>query len=367
MTRLRQRFVPVFAVCSLALLMLTGCGGGDSAKVAEPQAEPASDANDQPTDPAPASAAAPTNSAPGASAADGNLVQKRAGTTWIGQIPLDVWYDDPIGVASTAGQVAPPTEVANTTPMTTPMETPAEPMPKPMPASSGGPDWKRIIPAELLDAEVTTIRNRFNADLQNVGSYNRSYLAIPPHAAALSALAHIAGKHPGDIRWKENAKYIKHLAGKMNEEKLRQGASSQKPLKEKFDSIVEILSGSVPATLEAPPDNEPISELVAMGLIMKRLETGSKNIKVDGGSADAMKSNAEKIKQEAAVMGALTQVLLDGYGFEGDDGFAKYVKAMVEATEEVQDSVQNDQFDKFDLAVSKIYQACQQCHSDYRG
>ena len=112
----------------------------------------------------------------------------------------------------------------------------------------------------------------------------------------------------------------------MNEEKLRRGPSSQRPLKEKFDYILEVLGGSVPATLEAPPDNEPISGLVEMGLIMKRLEIGSKNVRVDGGTAEAMKSNADKIKQEAAVMGALTQTLLDGYGFEGDEGFAKYVK-----------------------------------------
>ena len=364
MAHLRQIFGSFFAGSSLALLLLTGCGGGDSVKVDEPEAENTGG------DEAAKSAQASTNSSgvsnPAPASTGGNLVRKQSGTTWIGQIPVDVWYDDPIGVASTSGQVTPPTQVANTTPATSPPETPANTTPMPA-GSSGGPDWKRIIPAELLDAEVTTIRNRFNTDLQTVGSFNSSYLAIPPHAATLSVLAHIAGKHPGDLRWKENAKYIKHLAGKMNEEKLRRGPGSQKPLKLKFDNILEILNGSVPATLKAPPDNEPISELAAIGLIMKRLETGSKNIRVDGGTADGMKSNADKIKQEAAVMGALTQVLLDGYGFEGDDGFAKYVKTMVEATEEVRDSVQNEQFDKFELGVSKIFQACQQCHSEYRG
>ncbi len=367
MAHLRQYLRTLFIINSLILLLLAGCGGRDSRDVSEsePQTETPSDA--APDSNAQVSTASPKVSNPAPADSEGNLIQNRAGRTWIGQIPLDVWFDDPIGVASTAGQVAQPTEVANTTPATGTPETTTDPMPKPMPASSGGPDWKRIIPAELLDAEVTTIRNRFNADLQTVGSFNSSYLSIPPHAATLSVLAHVAGKHPGDIRWKANAKYIKHLAGKMNEEKLRRGPSSQRPLKEKFDYILEVLNGSVPATLEAPPDNEPISELVEMSLIMKRLEIGSKNVRVDGGTAEAMKSNAEKIKQEAAVMGALTEVLLDGYGFEGDDGFAKYVKTMVEATEEARDSVQNDQFDKFELSVSKIFQACQQCHSDYRG
>jgi hypothetical protein len=224
-----------------------------------------------------------------------------------------------------------------------------------------------VIPGEVLDAEVTAIRNRFTADLQTVGSYNSSYLGLPPHAVTLAVLSHIAEKHPDDIRWKANAKYIKHLAGQMNAEPLRSGPSSQKPLKEKLDNIVEILSGSVPATLTPPPENESIQDVAQVKYLMKRLENAAKLIEVEGGTAETMKTNAAKLKQEAAVLGALTQGLVDGYeDYTDDETFAGFVNTMVDASVEMQEHIQNDQFDKFQLAVSKMKQTCDQCHSSYR-
>ena len=297
------------------------------------------------------------------------LVYEKGGKKWIGEVPIDVWFDDPLAVATTAGEVAPaPSADPPQAPQVVQTETQPMPMPMPMPeTNAGGIDWKRVIPGDLLDAEVTTIRNRFAADLQTVGSYNSSHLGLPPHAVTLAALSHIAEKHPDDIRWKKNAGYIKHLAGQMNAEPLRTGPSSHRPLKEKFDYIVEILSGSVPATIEAPPEDESIQDVAKVNLIMKRLENASKFITVNGGTADAMKSNADQLKQEAAVLGALTQVLLDGYeDYQDDDVFEGYVKNMVEATVNMREHIQSEQFDKFELDVSRMNQSCQQCHSDYR-
>jgi cytochrome c556 len=80
-----------------------------------------------------------------------------------------------------------------------------------------------------------------------------------------------------------------------------------------------------------------------------------------------MKANAAQLKQEAAVLGALTQALTDGYeDYEGDEIFAGFVKNMVDATVDMREHIQNDQFDKFELDVSKMTQSCQQCHSTYR-
>jgi hypothetical protein len=183
----------------------------------------------------------------------------------------------------------------------------------------------------------------------------------------LAVLSHVAEKHPDDIRWKKNAQHIKHLAGEMNAEPLRSGPSSQRPLKEKFDNIAEILNGSVPATLPAPPENELVQDVAKIAYVMKRLENASKFITVNGGTADAMKANAAQLKQEAAVLGALTQALTDGYeDYEGDEIFAGFVKNMVDATVDMREHIQNDQFDKFELDVSKMTQSCQQCHSTYR-
>ena len=340
----------------LALLALTGCGDSP------PSVSQSSETEPQEAETAPPAASAAPESAPGSPS---GLVRQDGKKTWIGDVPLDVWYEDPLTVASDAGQVAAPASLPDAAPTPKPE---AQPAPMPMTVGGGGGDWKSIISAELLDAEVTAIRNRFTADLQTVGSYNSSYLALPPHAATLAVLAEIAIQHPDAVRWKENAKYVRHLAGQMIAEPLRSGAGFQRPLKEKFENILTILNGSKPATLEEPPADEDVAALAEMRVLMRRLENASKLIKVNGGTAEAMKENAAQLKQEAAVLGALTQILqAEGYGFAEDDAFKAYVKDMVDISKELQENVQTDQFGKFELGVSKMMQACDKCHADYRG
>ena len=359
MTQSKNAWFGLIGATILAIAAILGCGS-EPAKVtdADPDPEPAQNAA-EPVEPVQATN---SNSAP----ADNSLVRQKGGKTWIGDVPLDVWFDDPLAVASSGGEITQPnprTEVAKI-----PSETPSNPEPMPVvPETVGGIDWKRVIPAELLDAEVTSIRNRFNADLQTVGSYNSSYLNFPPHFASLAVLSHVAQSHPGEIRWKENAGSIKHLAGQMAAEPLSRGPASQRPLKEKFDYVLEILNGSVPATLKAPPADQSISEVAKVPYLMKRLENASKLITVNGGTADSMKSNADALKQEAAVLGALTQVLLDGYeDYQDDEIFEGFVKNMVDASVNMREHIQNDQFNEFELDVSKMTQACTQCHSMYR-
>lgn len=359
MTQLRQTW---FCTTLLMLFFAIGCGGNNSSSVTQPD-EDSSTSEDTPQTASPDSGTKPSTPAPN----DGSLVVQRDGKKWIGDVPVDVWYDDPLSVAATSGQVAQPTATPET--QVAKVDNPApENQPEAVPEkASDGIDWESVIPAELLDAEVTSIRNRFNADLQTVGSYNSSYLAIPPHVVTLAVMAHIATKHPGEIRWKENAKYIRHLAGEMNAEPLRRGPSSQRPLKEKFENILVILNGSVPATVEAPPDDQSVSDVAKVSYIMKRLENCDKNISVNGGTADAMKEKAEVLKQEAAVLGALTQVMLDGYeDYQDDEVFAGYVKNMVDASKTMRESIKADQFEQFDLAVSEMKKACTECHSTYR-
>jgi hypothetical protein len=358
-----MRWIGLGLLWSAFFGVLIGCDGG-KAKVTEPGADSSEENSEEPVQ---ASANSDGNEAAPARNPT-SLVHKRAGKDWIGDVPLDVWYDDPLAVASTVGDATPvqPNDAAS-------IPNPApQPMPMPMPmetpqTASGGLDWKRVIPGDLLDAEVTVIRNRLNTDLQTVGSYNSSYLGLPPHFVTLAVLSHVAEKHPDEIRWKKNAPYIKSLAGQMNAEPLRSGPSSQKPLKEKFDNIAEVLNGSVPATLGPPPEGQSIQEVANVKYMMKRLENAAKNITVSGGTADAMKANVAQIKQEAAVLGALTQALLDGYeDYEGDEDFAAFVNTMVDTSIEIREHAQNDQFDKFEVSVSKMNQTCDQCHSTYR-
>jgi hypothetical protein len=108
---------------SIFLVVFIGCGGGEPAKVTEPDNQSSQESPAQPAE------AESTTSEPEAPSPPTSLVHKRGGKDWIGDVPLDVWFDDPLAVASTAGNVAPvqPNDAANVS------NTPVQPMPMPMP------------------------------------------------------------------------------------------------------------------------------------------------------------------------------------------------------------------------------------------
>ncbi len=352
---------PTILLMTVSLFAI-GCGGGSSSPTTT-ETDPESAANSS-NETAGGSSQSASN---GSSEEPDVLVQVRNGQKWIGDIPLDVWYDDPLAVASNT-QAVPSADPGNTVAMT-----PAQP--DPMPAETepeepagGGTDWKSIITAAALDKEVTDIRNRLNTDLQSVGTYNRNYLALPPHLATLAVMAGVAKEHPEDFRWKDKAGYIQQLAKNMNADQLRTGAGSFRPLREQFDFFLDIMNGSVPPGLEAAPADEAIPDTTDFGELMKRLEVASKFISVNGGTEEAMKTNAEKLRHEAMVLGAVTKILnREGFGYEGDSGFDEFVDMLVKASQDINSAVESEQFDKFDLARSQMGQACTLCHTDYRG
>src|SRR5690606_4314884 len=142
---------------------------------------------------------------------------------WVGDIPYDVFFDQPLVVAAdnstSAPQIAargdqPPTAEMPPPAVGTPAETPASaPDPAAAPAASGsGPDWPQLISAEVLNDAVTQIRNRLTTNLNTLATYNRNIEAIANDGACLAAMAALAEVHPEAVSWKDKARYVRDLA-----------------------------------------------------------------------------------------------------------------------------------------------------------
>src|SRR5687767_5260377 len=98
----RMRWIGLGCLWSLFFVVLIGCDGG-KAQVTEQNAESTEETPDESVQ---ANASADSSeTAPKANPS--SLVHKRGGKDWIGEVPLDVWFDDPLAVASTMGEVAP--------------------------------------------------------------------------------------------------------------------------------------------------------------------------------------------------------------------------------------------------------------------
>lgn len=384
--------MPAAIVAVLAWLsLLAGCGGSSGPQGEEKPAE-SQGASEKPN-PAEKPASKPTEDAqagtPGKSDRHSAVSVGANGRREIDGIPYDVFFDDPLRIAANTqvvGQPAAPVSVGGgpatigaggqpAVPPATPGTAPAGTAPEPAsPGSSGGgggndgaPDWQDIIPTEELLAEVKRIRNMLTSATQSVGAFNQSIFQIPPDAATLAMLAGIAIDHPGDIRWKPNAKYIRDLAAKMVEKKLMQGRASFKQVEEPFLNIRDILDGNPPAGLPESPERREFAEVADFGFLMKRLERAEKWLTTNGGSEASLKENAADAAREAAVIAATAKVItLPGYGYEDDDEFKGYANAMLQAAREMTAAAKKGEFEAFQMARSKVSQACTQCHSSYR-
>lgn len=377
MNRIRLFFsVPM---CLSSVLMLSGCGGTST--------------SGESTNSAPATK---SENAEGSSS-DGHVTAKKSddtrpatdsprrqderwtdanGVEYLGNVPLDVFYDQPLkvardqtmlGVPSMAqiGGPAPLPPSMNNSPMGTAETPPAADSQAPSAASEDS--WPDLISGEEIRAEITDSRNFLNKSLQRYGDYKKAMLMIPGKVASIAVLSHIAMQHPDDVSWKEDAIYIRDLAKKMNEETLKPDKKSHERVLTLFESIASTLDRSRPSDLEEPNAEDSYVDVAGMDMLMVRLDEAEKRLKTEAGSESAFESKKEMIKHEAALLGTLSHVItLEGYGYADDDEFKGYANNIVTAARTIRDSIETNDFGSYELALSKVSTSCSDCHSAYR-
>ncbi len=351
---MQSRACLVLSLVLAAAWSLPGCGGSDPATGGGGGGQAAGGG---------AAAGVPVGAQP--------IIRTIGGKQWIGEVPRDIYFDDPLSVAADKRPVG---AAAGAAVAGTPTTDPAagksvgkstEPDTPPATASAG--DWKTVIGIEPLKTEVKAIRNSLTGHLQNVGKFNSGLKAIPSEGATLAVLASVAASHSGEVSWKKNAKFIRDLAGQMLTEKLARGRKSFEQVKTPFETIVEILDGGNPAELPASKDQAAFSDVAEFGYLMQRMDRGFKWIQGNARDEESYKEHAVKIRHEAAVMGVLARVIKEeGYGWNDDEDFVKHADAMLDACLSVEKAVSSEAFADYDKAITKIDQLCTQCHMGRR-
>jgi hypothetical protein len=286
----------------------------------------------------------------------------------IGGIPVDVWFPDPLAVVAQTGNVTP----APVTPQpgqTT--ETPTEP-PTEEPAPAEEPktasvDWDKIIPMEILDAEVKSIRNFLTPTLRTVGSYNREVLQIPPQAMTMAALAQVALKHPGDALWKDNAAALRDLSYNLANAADGPGRGAFEACTLQFENILQIFNGSTPDLEDEPDPEATFSDKVDRGPIMKRIDLAHKWLTSNTPTASALKDSKEKATHETVVLGALLKACSDeSYLFADEPDYQKHTSEFMTAIEQMRDAIEAENYDGFKEGLNVVSRKCGECHRPYR-
>ena len=337
--------------CCLTAAFIAGCGGGDPAP--QQQQETAS------TDSKPKSSGGSSKKNSDSDKPEGD------GRKSIDGIPYDVFYTDPFAVVA-QNSVVGATVAAAGGANDTEMEKPAEPEPEET-AGGGGDDWGSIMPAEILDGEVKRIRNRMNQYMQSIASFKQNIFQLPADAATLSVLANIAAKHPGNISWKANAKFVRDLSYKMVEGDLKPDKATYDAVSEPFQNLIDVLGGNTPPGLEDSEEFVLFSEVSDFGALMKRLDRGEKWAKTNCGSEDSFKEEVETAESEGYVIAAISKVIsTEGFGYFEDEDFLAHSKPMYEAAIKMAEGAKSGEFAVFDAGINAVSQKCTQCHTEYR-
>ncbi|MFY9254353.1 MAG: hypothetical protein WAO83_12915 [Fuerstiella sp.] len=386
MARLVQKNVTTWLTsCLFAAATIVGCGGGETnppagtSAVAEPGANSATAPANDASSVSPQQSTANTGNSSDRPHRQNERWTDANGVEYLGEVPLDVFYDQPYMVASDQTPLA---GVATNVPAQSPggmtsggtmsdgdlqvaADSPA--VVPPADADNAAVGWTEIMPMSVLTTEVNSIRNFLNESLQSVGSYNRSMLMIAPKAASLAVLSGIVMEHPETLNWKDDAIYVRDLAKKMNLETLQPGKKDQDRLLRLFENVASILDRSKPAGLEEPEASDSYADVAEMRLVMMRMEASQKKLKTEAGSESSFTSQKEMVQHEAAILGAMTHVVtLPGYGYEDDPEFVGYAKKIVEAAREIRNASDASDFATYELALTKVSTACQECHSQYK-
>lgn len=355
---------------SLALLMISfsGCGKGEKQQTDTTEAQPESDSVVQSE---PVNADRPDSAPPPTKKSSTRRQNERwtdaNGVEYLGDVPLDVFFDRPLEVAanatmlqgSPAAQMPEMVAGGNVTEPEPPVEATEPP--------SDGVAWDSLISLEDLSGEVKDSRNFLNRSLQRYGDYKKANLMIPGKAASIAVFASVAMEHPEAVNWKEDAVYIRDLAKQINEDTLKPDKKTHEKVLLLFESIASTLDRSRPADLEEPNPEDTFADVASMDLVMVRLDEAEKRLKTEAGSQTAFESKQDMIRREASVLGTMSHVItLESYGYNDDEEFTGYANQIVTAAQNIKNALDANDFDSYELALSKVSTSCTDCHSAYR-
>jgi cytochrome c556 len=276
-----------------------------------------------------------------------------------------VWFDDPLAVVADERPVASSAETGSTAPTThqaVPNRSPDDPH-----VLAAGRDWSALIAIEILDDEVKRIHNALKQSLQSAGRYNQQFEDVQVHGAALAALAEIAAQHPAQTAWQSNARYVRDLGARIEEQAQERGRAAFDGVRLPFDRLLDLLGAGRPTDLDEPDADAEFAERADRGGLMKRMESALEWLRQNKSTEDGFAKDADDTLHETAVLAALSAVVATGgYTSADEPQYNAHIAALIEANFELTEAVQAKNFQNFSQALARVEKKCNDCHQEYR-
>jgi hypothetical protein len=298
------------------------------------------------------------------------------GQKWLGDVPYDVFFNDPLAVAA---EGRPASTSADNQSLS------ASPAKAPHPATSGGSvpekgpaadgksnapskhDWNRFVEMDVLDAEVKRIRNDLAAQLQSVGKYNSHYQEIAVAGATLAAVAEIVAEHAGSVSWKNNAPLVRDLGTKIHDAASAPGGQACQATKTPYEQMVDALDGNVPAGVAPSQPERDFAEVASRDAVMKRMDRSFQWLKKSGPAPQVLRKQSGNAIHESTLLAALGRVIAVGHYDSADDPkYKAHSDELTKAASDVAAAVKSDDASAFSDAVGRVQKRCDACHAEFR-
>lgn len=354
---------------------LAGCsGGGAPPAPAEGQPQAAVPATNQQASP-PTQAAAPRTEP---------VDPNRKETKWLGDVPYDVFYEQPLTIAADTsrvgtgavpaipspgatasapgGAMATPAPAANNTPAATPATASASSS-----DAAGNVDWKEILPMETLVEEVKLLRGKLTGNLSTLATFNQNTKSISVDGAILSAMAAIVTVHPDPVSWKDNAHIVRDLGYEVSMKAEGTGRTPFQATLEPFEKAMIVVDGGTPPQIDSEPV-VPFADVVYRSEAMKRIEVSFSGLKSNINTEARMKEDPVGVERELRVITALAAMIgTEDYDSAEEAKYQEYVKTFISGGLSGVDAIKIGNFDGFQAALNQIQKTCAECHQQYLG
>ncbi len=100
---------------------------------------------------------------------------------------------------------------------------------------------------------------------------------------------------------------------------------------------------------------------------MKRIKKAEETLKATVSSEAGLKKDADRVAQEGAMLAFLGEVIkTQGFGWGGDEEFAKYAKPLIDGGKEIVEAAKAGNYSQYSEGITKIAKSCNECHPKFK-